>query len=97
MAYDLAILVSVPVDFVLLANAFHGVPDQLRLARAVRTTLRSGGLFAIANWHQRPRDETRILGEPRGPRDELRMSPDMTIKAVEASDLRLKKLIEIPP
>jgi len=96
-AYDLAILVSSPVDFVLLANAFHGVPDQLRLARAVRTTLRPGGLFAIVNWHQRPRGETRILGEPRGPRDELRMSPDMTIKAVEASDLRLKKLIEIPP
>lgn len=96
-AYDLATLVPTPVDFVFLANAFHGVPDQPRLARAVRAALRPGGLFAIVNWHQRPREETRILGEPRGPGDGLRMSPEMTIKAVEPSNLRLAELIELPP
>ena len=30
--------------------------------------------FAIVNWHKRPREETPILGEPRGPKTELRMS-----------------------
>ena len=38
-AYAVASLVPRPVDFVLMANAFHGVPDRARLARAVRTVL----------------------------------------------------------
>ena len=32
-AYDLARLVPGPVDLVLIANTFHGVPDKARLAR----------------------------------------------------------------
>lgn len=96
-AYELAALVPIPTDFVFMANAFHGVPDQSRLADAVWATLKPGGLFAIVNWHQRPREETRILGKPRGPRDELRLSPEMTIKAVELSGLKLAWLVEIPP
>ena len=43
-AYDIAELVPQPVDFVFLANAFHGVPERTRLARAVANTLKSGGL-----------------------------------------------------
>jgi ubiquinone/menaquinone biosynthesis C-methylase UbiE len=67
-AYDIAELVPQPVDFVFLANAFHGVPERARLARAVANTLvEPGGRFAIVNWHARPREETTILGEPRGP------------------------------
>jgi len=96
-AYALANLVSGPVDFVFLANAFHGVPDRPRLARAVRDTLKADGRFAIVNWHQRPREETVILGEPRGPKTELRLSPEETIKAVEAGGLKLADLVEIPP
>jgi SAM-dependent methyltransferase len=96
-AYALANLVSGPVDFVFLANAFHGVPDRPRLARAVRDTLKADGRFAIVNWHQRPREETVILGEPRGPKTELRLSPEQTIKAVEAGGLKLADLVEIPP
>ena len=34
-AYAIATLVDRQVDFVFLANAFHGVPDKPRLARAV--------------------------------------------------------------
>ncbi len=60
-------------------------------------TLRPGGLFAIVNWHARPREETTVLGEPRGPRTELRMSPEQTIAAVEASGLRFARLVEVPP
>ena len=96
-AYEIARLVRQPVDFVFLANVFHGVPDRLRLARGVRKVLKSRGRFAIVNWHQRPREETTVRGEPRGPRTELRMSPEQTIAAVEAADLRLVQLVELPP
>jgi len=96
-AYELAELVTAPVDFVFMANAFHGVPDRPRLARAVRATLKGNGRFAIVNWHQRPREETMVLGEPRGPRTELRLSPEQTIKAVEAGSMNLIDLVEIPP
>jgi len=96
-AYALAELVPHPGDFVFLANAFHGVPDRPRLARAVRATLRSGGRFAVINWHQRPREETVILGEPRGPATELRLSPRQTIDAVTAGGLDLVEVVEIPP
>ena len=96
-AYELAKLAPRPADFIFMANAFHGVPDRRRLARAVRETLRPAGRFAIVNWHQRPREETTILGEPRGPNTELRLSPKQTIEAVESSGLRFAHLIEVPP
>jgi len=96
-AYELAKLVPRPADFVFMANAFHGVPDRPRLARAVRETMTPAGRFAIVNWHPRPRDETMILGEPRGPKTELRLSPGQTIEAVESSGLKLAHLIEVPP
>jgi SAM-dependent methyltransferase len=96
-AYELAELVSGPTDFVFMANAFHGVPDRPRLARAVCATLGPAGRFAVVNWHRRPREDTTVLGEPRGPKTELRLSPQQTIDDVESSGLKLAELIEIPP
>lgn len=96
-AYEIAKLAPVPVDFVYMANAFHGVPDRPRLSRSVRAVLKPGGKFAIVNWHRRPREETVILGEPHGPKTELRLSPDQTIEAVESSGLKLARLIDVPP
>ena len=96
-AYDIASLWPRAVDFVFMANAFHGVPDRERLARSVQKALKPRGRFAIVNWHQRPREETTVLGEPRGPRTELRMSPELTINAVTPSGLRLAERVEIPP
>jgi len=96
-AYELTTLAGRLVDFVFMANAFHGVPDQPRLAQAVHKTLKSGGRFAVVNWRQRPREETRILGEPRGPKTELRMSPGQTMESVEAGGLTFAELVELPP
>ena len=96
-AYDVAKLVPRRVDFVFMANAFHGVPDRTRLARAVAEALKPRGRFAIVNWHQRPREETTILGEPHGPKTELRMAPDHVVTAVETSGLKITKITEIPP
>jgi ubiquinone/menaquinone biosynthesis C-methylase UbiE len=96
-AYDLAKQVTHPVDLVFMANAFHGVPDKPRLARAVYRVLKPAGRFAIINWHRRRREETTVLGEPRGPRTELRMSPDQTVAAIEPAGLKLSRIVEIPP
>jgi ubiquinone/menaquinone biosynthesis C-methylase UbiE len=96
-AYDIAELMPQPVDFVFLANAFHGVPERTRLARAVANTLKSGGRFAIVNWHARPREETTILGVPRGPLTELRMSPETTVAAVVPGGFSLDRIVELPP
>lgn len=96
-AYDLARDVSAPVDHVFLANAFHGVPDRPRLTRAVRDILKPGGLFSIVSWYARPREETTVLGEPRGPATELRMTPQQTIEAVQAGGLRFHSQSDVSP
>jgi SAM-dependent methyltransferase len=96
-AYDLGKLVGHPTDFVFMANAFHGVPDKPRLSRAVHDELKPGGHFAIINWHCRPRENTTVLGEPRGPRTELRMSPEDTVALVKPAGLRPLEIVDVPP
>lgn len=96
-AYKISGLWPSPVDFIFMANAFHGVPDKPRLARAVRDALKPGGRFAIVNWHKRPREETVVLGEPRGPRTDLRMPPDQTIAGAENDGLKFAELVDVPP
>jgi SAM-dependent methyltransferase len=96
-AYDIAKLVARPADVVFMANAFHGVPDGARLARAIAAVLKPGGRFVVVNWHARPREQTTILGEPRGPATELRLPPDATIAAVQLAGLELDRVVELPP
>jgi ubiquinone/menaquinone biosynthesis C-methylase UbiE len=96
-AYELARHMRGPADFVLMANAFHGVPDQPRLADAIGKALKPAGRLAVVNWHQRRREETTILGEPRGPKGELRMSPEQTIASIEAGGLIFAGMVELPP
>lgn len=96
-AYRVAALVSWPADRVLIANTFHGVPDKGRLAGAVHAALKPGGALAVINWHRRPREETVVLGAPRGPKDELRMTPADTAAAVAPSGLKLDRVVELPP
>jgi ubiquinone/menaquinone biosynthesis C-methylase UbiE len=96
-AYALADFVRRPVEFVLMANTFHGVPDKPRLARTVAAILKPGGRFAIINWHQRSRDETIVLGQPRGPKTEMRMMPADVVTTVEPAGLKLVGVIELPP
>jgi len=96
-ANAIATLVARPADFVFLANVFHGVQDRPQLARAVASVLQPRGLFAIVNWHRRPREETTVLGEPRGPKTELRMTPTQTKAAVESAGLAFIHKVEIEP
>ena len=96
-AYDVDKLVSRPAELVFMANAFHGVPERTRLARAVAKRSSPHGHFAIVNWHARPREQTTILGEPRGPASELRMTPEATRAAVEPAGFRTARVVELPP
>lgn len=96
-AMELSRLVGSPADYVLIANTFHGVPDKTALAREVATALKPNGRFAIVNWHPLPREETTVLGEARGPRTELRMSPEQTCAVVQPVGFKLETLVEVPP
>jgi len=96
-ARELDKLLEENVDYVLIANTFHGVPNQTGLARAVARILKPDGRFAIVNWHVRPREETPVLGQPRGPRTEMRMTPAQTSAVVEPAGFVLEKVVELPP
>ncbi len=96
-AFDLPKLLRSKVDYVLLANTFHGVPDKTNLARAVAAALESGGRFAIVNWHPLPRESTKVLGEPRGPNTEMRMAPDEVRSVVEPAGFELEGIVDLPP
>jgi ubiquinone/menaquinone biosynthesis C-methylase UbiE len=96
-AYDVTRVVHEPVDNVFLANAFHGVPNKPRPARAIYDVLKPGGAFAVVNWYARPREQTTVLGEPRGPATELRMTPEKTIAEVEWSSLKFCNQVEVSP
>ena len=96
-ACDLSRLISEKVDYVLIANTFHGVPDPLALAREVAATLKPGSRFTIVNWYPVPREETTVLGQPRGPRTDMRMSPEAVQAVVEPAGFQLESVVELPP
>ncbi len=96
-AMELSRLIAAPVEYVLIANTFHGVPDKTALAREIAAALKPNGRFAIVNWYPIPREETPVLGQPRGPRTELRMSPEVVCAVVEPAGFRLENIVELRP
>lgn len=96
-ASELACLNEGCADEVLIANTFHGVPDKPRFAQAVAGVLAPSGRFAVINWHREPREKTTVLGKPRGPRTELRMTPGDLEAVLQPAGLRQIRLIELPP
>ena len=74
-ARELASLLSESVDVVLIANTFHGVEEPDVFAEQVYQSLTSDGRLIVLNWYDRPKEETPIAGEPRGPPQELRLTP----------------------
>lgn len=96
-AMNVSRLLDGPVDLVLMANTFHGVPDKTALAKEVRKSFKSGGTFAVVNWQATPREETIVLGAARGPATVLRMTPTAVGEAVEAGGFNIDRLVELPP
>lgn len=90
-------LAEAPLDAVFLANTFHGVPDKGRLAHAAREVLGAGGTFVIVNWHKKERNETPVLGQPRGPRGDLRMTPEQTVDIVLPQGFTLHGVVDVGP
>jgi SAM-dependent methyltransferase len=96
-ARELPAWINGPVDFVFIANTFHGVPDKTALSRAVYDALRKDGRFAVINWYRRPREETTVLDQPRGPGTELRMEPEDVRQVVEPAGFTLDKVVNVGP
>jgi len=96
-AYDLVGKLPSNPEYVLIANTFHGVKDRQQLARNVFNVLKPGGQLAIVNWHQRSRDDTIVLGEPRGPQTKSRLSPEQVMDAVIPVGFKLHGVVELPP
>ena len=96
-ARELPKLVGEAVDYVFIANTFHGVPEKQELTKAVFQSLKDGGRFTIVNWYRLPRETTTVLGQPRGPDTALRMQPDEVKAIVEPVGFKLEKVVNIAP
>ncbi|MHB1302274.1 MAG: class I SAM-dependent methyltransferase [Acidiphilium sp.] len=96
-ACDLTRLVPAPLDLVMIANTFHGVPEKVELSCIVAAVLRPGGRFVVVNWHRRPREETTVFGQPRGPKTAMRMTPKDVAAAAAPAGLLPKRVVELPP
>lgn len=96
-AREIDVLMPDPVDAVLMANTFHGVPEPTELSGAVARALTPDGRFIVVNWHARPREETPVLGEPRGPATGLRLSPAALDALVAPAGFTRETVIELPP
>lgn len=96
-ARDLPEVLPERVGGALLANVFHGVDDRVGLAGAVAESLEPGGRFAVVNWDARPREETTVLGDPRGPPTVMRIAPAVTREAVAAAGFEVVETVSLPP
>lgn len=96
-AREFADRIDEPVDAVFLANTFHGVADKKAICVAIRRALTPGGCLVVVNWHALPCDQTPVLGRPRGPQTELRMSPAETRAAVEPAGFRQVQVTDVGP
>lgn len=96
-ARELPSLLPERVETALIANTFHGVDERTAFADGVRRTLTGDGRFVVINWHDRPSEETTVLGEPRGPPETLRMPPTETIDAVEPAGFEAVDTVELEP
>jgi predicted methyltransferase len=85
------------LDHVFIANTLHGVPDPTAMAAAVFGQLRPGGRFSVVNWWPRPREETQVLGKPRGPGAAMRFSPDQVAAWVEPAGFRRRDTVDVGP
>jgi SAM-dependent methyltransferase len=94
-ASNLGSLLPEPVDYVLLANTFHGVPDKVALTCAVREVLKPDGRFGILNWKPLPRETTLVQGQPRGPRTDLRMPAEAVAQIMVAGGLGLEPIVDV--
>lgn len=96
-ARELASLLPESVDVVLIANTFHGIEEPAAFAEQVYRSLTSDGRLIIINWYDRSKEETSIAGKPRGPPQELRLSPEETQECISSVPFTSTNIVELPP
>ncbi|WP_439027944.1 class I SAM-dependent methyltransferase [Haloarchaeobius sp. DT45] len=96
-ARDLPDLLPEPVDVVLFANTFHGVPEPIDFLRTAHEVLRDGGRLVVVNWHDLPREETTVLDEERGPPTDLRLCEADCIDLVRSAGFEAVDVVDLPP
>lgn len=96
-ARELTSLLPEPVAVILIANTFHGVEEPATFIQQAYQSLTPGGRLIIVNWHDRPKHETSVAGEPRGPPKALRMTPEQTKAQSATASFTNTQLIELPP
>ena len=84
-------------DFILIANTFHGIPDQSMMIESVKSVLSTNGKFVIINWYKRPREETTVLEKPRGPPTTSRMSVEDTTLLLTSHGFTLERVVDVSP
>ena len=87
---------AVDPDPAMLARAGAHVAEA-GLAQGVADALAPGGRFAVVNWHARRREETPVLGQPRGPATDMRLTPEATRALVEPAGLAFDGVVELSP
>lgn len=91
-------LIPEKMDFVLMANTFHGIPNKTEMIGDIITKLlKPNGKFAVINWHSIPREETVVMGFPRGPKTEMRVSPDDLSQMICLFEFVLESTVEVSP
>lgn len=96
-ARDMDRLLDEPVDYVLMANTFHGVPDPTALLASIRRVLRSSARLGLINWHPLERERTPVLGQARGPATRMRLGVTRTRSLVEGAGFYTERVVELPP
>jgi len=96
-ARQVADIITVKADFVLIANTFHGIPDKVSILEATAQVLRPGGKVGIINWYPNSRQDTQVLGKPRGPKTEMRMAPETVQAIARHAGFETEKHVELPP
>jgi predicted methyltransferase len=94
---DLSGVLPEPVDVVFMANVLHGVSEKRGLARTVSSALNPNGCFVVIDWHQLPRENTRVHGRPYGPKTDMRMSPDDVRAVIEPEGFGPSDVVDLPP
>jgi SAM-dependent methyltransferase len=96
-AMELNKLILEKVDFILLANTFHGVQNKEALGKSMFSALKPQGKLVVVNWHKREKEETTLFGFPTGPQSEMRIAPSEVQDILCPLGFTFNTVIELPP
>ena len=96
-ARELASVLPESVDVVFIANTFHDIEEPAAFTEQVYRSLTPDGRLIILNWHNHSKEETPIAGKPRGPPQELRVTPEETQECISSAPLTTRSIVELPP